>query len=90
MGKQLFDLAVKDKWDNVVPRNVHPSCSYLNPHKHHIGILSIQVLTFLEHVSVVPFNHHQVKNTSTSMEKYAMEEAWLNGMTITCCRKVSK
>jgi hypothetical protein len=24
------------------------------------------------------------------MEKYAMEEAWLNGMTITCCRKVSK
>jgi len=90
MGKQLFDLALKDKLDNVVPLNVHPLCSYLNPHKHHIGMLYIQVLTFLEHVSVVPFDHHQFANTSTSMEKYAMEEAWLNGMTITCCRKVNK
>jgi len=62
----------------------------LNPHKHRIGILYIQVLTFLGHVSIVPYDHHQVENTSTSMEKYAMEETWSNGMTKTCCRKVHK
>jgi len=90
MGKQLLDLALKDKWDNVVPLNVHPFCSYLNPHKHHIGILYIQVLTFLGHVSVVPYDRHQVENTSTSMEKYAMVEAWPNGMLKTHCRKVHK
>jgi len=87
MGKQILYLALKDKWDTVVPLNVHPFCSYLNSHKHRIGILYFQVLTFLGHVSVVPYDHHQVENTSTSMEKYAMEEAWPNGMTKTC-RKV--
>ena len=49
----------------------------------------IQVLTFLEHVSVFPFDCHQVGNTSTSMGKYAMEEAWSNGMTKTR-KKVNK
>ena len=46
MGKQLLDLALKDKWDTVVPLNVHPFCSYLNPHKHHVGVLYFQVLYF--------------------------------------------
>jgi hypothetical protein len=46
MGKQLLDLALKDKWDNVIPLNVHPFCSYLNPHKHHIGMLYIYSGTY--------------------------------------------
>jgi len=33
---------------------------HLNPHKHNIWIPCVHSFTFLQHVSVVPFHHHQV------------------------------
>jgi len=41
-------------------------------------------LTFLQNLSVVPFDHHQVENKSTWSEKDAMDEE------ASTCTKVNK